>query len=108
MELALAFIGLPVFTYLALAAVPRGRPALIAILGAAAIAAVVWVTQGMGSGDSFLIALIGFVFSAIALAGIVQLIRAQLRPGMPRWVYPALVATALVVAGIPMLTVLGL
>lgn len=107
MELALAFIGLPVVSYLALASLPHGRPALIGIAIAALVIAVLWVVLGIGSSDSYMVALIGFLFSAATLAAIVQVIRHILGVGRPVWVYPTIVIAALLAAGIPMLTVLG-
>lgn len=107
MELALVFIGLPILCYLALAALPRGRPAFIGIAIAALVIAVLWVTLGIGSNDSYMTALIGFLFSAASLAAIVQVIRHIMGVGRPAWVYPTLVVVALLAAGIPMMTVLG-
>lgn len=107
MELVLAFIGLPVLAYLALACLPRGRPALIGLASAALVIAVLWVTLGLGSSDSYMTALIGFLFSAATLAAIVQVIRQIIGVGRPAWVYPTIVIIALLAAGIPMMTVLG-
>lgn len=107
MELAFVFIGLPVIAFLALASLPRGRPAMIGIAIAAIVIAVLWVTLGLGSSDSYMIALIGFLFSAATLAAIVQVIRHLLGPQRPRWVYPLVVVAALLAAGIPMVRVLG-
>lgn len=107
MELALIFIGLPVMAYLALAWLPRGRPALIGIAIAALVIAVLWVTMGIGSSESYLIALIGFLFSAATLPAVVQVIRQIIGVGRPRWVYPTIVITALLAAGSPMMNVLG-
>jgi hypothetical protein len=106
MELALAFIGIPVVTYLVLACLPSGRPALLGCFAALALAAVLWISN-MGSNDSYLMALIVLVVSAIALAGIVQVLRVAIGPGRPRWVYPLVVASALLIAGIPTLNILG-
>lgn len=106
MELALAFIGIPVTTYLILACLPHGRPALIGCLVAMALAALLWVSQ-MGSDDSYLVALIALVISAIALAGLVQILRLVIGLGRPQWVYPVIVVLAMLVAGIPTLNVLG-
>lgn len=107
MELALVFIGLPIASYLGLASLPRGRPAMVGIAIAALIIGVLWVTLGVGSNDSYMIALIGFLFSAATLAAIVQVIRHLLRPQRPRWIYPLVVVGALLTAGIPMIKVLG-
>jgi hypothetical protein len=107
MELALVFIGLPVVGYLGLASLPRGWPALIGIVAAALVIAVLWATFGIGSDDSYLTALIGFLFSAAALAAIVQVIRQMIGEGRPRWVYPSVVGTALLATGIPLLNILG-
>jgi len=107
MELALVFIGLPVAAYLGLASLPRGRPALIGIVVAALAIGGLWVTLGIGSTDSYMIALIGFLFSAASLAAIVQVIRHIIGAGKPRWVYPGVVVAALLAAGIPMLMTLG-
>lgn len=108
MELALVFIGLPVVTYLALASLPRGRPALIGIAIAALVIAVLWITLGIGSSDSYMVALIGFLFSAAILAAIVQVIRHIIGVGRAAWVYPTVVIVALLAAGIPMINVLGI
>jgi hypothetical protein len=106
MELALAFIGVPVVAYLVLACLPRGKPALIGCLVALALAVVVWLSQ-MGSNDSYMVALIVLVISAISLAGLVQVLRVVIGEGRPKWVYPLVVTLALLCAGIPTLTVLG-
>lgn len=106
MELALVFIGLPVISYLGLASLPRGRPALIGIAVAALVIAVVWVMLTAGGGDSFMIALMRFLFSATSLAALVQVLRHVIGPDRPRWVYPTLVVIALFAAGIPMLSLL--
>ena len=106
MELALAFIGLPVATYLILAALSPGRTAWIGIIVALMIAAGAWVMQ-MSNGDSYTVALIMLIISAIALAGLVQLIRRALGPDRPRWAYPLTVLLALLVAGIPAMNILG-
>lgn len=106
MELALAFIGAPLVTYLVLASLPGGKPALIGVLVALALVAVLWVTQMTGD-DSYMPALITLVFSAIVLAGLVQAFRVVLGPDRPRWLYPLIVLLALLGAGIPTLNVLG-
>ena len=106
MELALAFIGIPVATYLVLVCLPHGRPALIGCLVAMALAALFWVSQ-MGSDDSYLVALIALVISAIALGGLVQILRLVIGLGRPQWVYPVIVVLAMLAAGIPTLNVLG-
>lgn len=106
MTLALAFIGVPTATYLVLAFLPQGRPALIGIVIAAAIAVGLWVMQ-MSSAGSFMVALIMLTISAIALAGLVQVLRVALGPARPGWVYPLIVALALLAAGIPALNGLG-
>ena len=106
MELALAFIGIPVLTYLVLAFLPRGRPALVGCFAALALAALLWVTQ-MGSADSHMVAIIVLGISAVALAGFVQVLRVAIGTGRPRWVYPLIVVLALLGAGVPMLNVLG-
>ena len=72
MELAAILIGVPVATYLSLAALPRGKPAFIGIVVAAIIAALFYVQQ-LESGDSYFVAAVLLVFSAIALATLVQL-----------------------------------
>ena len=106
MELALAFIGAPLVSYLVLASLPRGRPALIGIVVALALVAVLWVTQ-MAGDDSYMMALITLVFSAIALAGLVQALRVVLGHGRPRWLYPLIVVPSLLGAGIPTSNVPG-
>lgn len=105
MELALAFIGLPVAIYLALASLRRGRFAMVGILGAAAINGMIFAVKS-GASDGYSTALSMLVFSAIALAGLVQVLRAMIGVGRPPWVYPLIVVLALVAAGIPMLKVL--
>lgn len=106
MELALAFIGVPIVTYLVLACLPRGRSALIGCLIAMALAALVWVSQ-IGSEDSYLVALIALVISAIALAGLAQILRMANGLGRPPWVYPVIVVVAMLTAGIPALNIMG-
>ena len=106
MELALAFIGAPLVTYLVLASLPGGKPALIGVLVVLALVAVLWVTQKTGN-DAYMMALITLVFSAVALAGLVQTLRVVLGLGRPRWLYPLIVVLALLGAGIPALNVLG-
>ena len=106
MELALAFIGVPVVTYLVLASLPRGRPALIGCLVALALAMVLWVSQ-IGSRDNYMMALIVLVISAVSLAGLVQVFRVAIGAGRPRWAYPLVVMLAFLCAGIPALNVLG-
>ena len=107
MQLAFVFIGLPVTAHRALASLPRGRPALIGIAIAALVSAVLWLSLGIGSGDSHMVALIGFLFSATSLAAIVQVIRHIIGAGRQPWVYPSVVVVALLAAGISMLNVLG-
>lgn len=106
MNLALAFIAVPVAVFLALAALPRGRIAIYGSLGAAVLAAVLWVTQ-MAGNDSYRVALITLSFSAIALAGFVQVVRLALGEGRPSWAYPLVVGLALIGAGFPMIKILG-
>ena len=106
MELALAFIGAPLVTYLVLASLPGGKPALIGVLVALALVAVLWVTQMTGD-DRYMSALITLVFSAIALAGLVQALRVVLGHGRSRWVYPLIVVPSLLGAGIPTSNVPG-
>ena len=106
MEVAVTFIGLPVATYLALASLRRGRPAVIGVLGAAVITGLLFVTQAAAEGG-YSTAISMLVFSAIALAALVQVLRMMIGLGRPSWVYPVMVALALVVAGIPMLKILA-
>lgn len=106
MELAFAFIGLPIATYLALASLRQGRPAMIGILSAAVVAGLGFIMQS-GGNDGYTTAMIMLIFSAIALAALVQVLRRAIGKGRPAWVYPALVVLALVGAGVPMLLSLG-
>jgi 4-amino-4-deoxy-L-arabinose transferase-like glycosyltransferase len=106
MNLALTFIGVPVVIYLILAALPRGRAALIGIGVAALIAALVWVRQSAND-DSLTVATATLAFAAIALAGLVQILRSAIGVGRPRWVYPLIVLLGLVGAGLPLINVLG-
>ena len=111
MALALVFVGLPVATYPALVCLPRDRVAGIGIAVAAALCAGLWVYSSLGDagaiGDGFIPALFMPLFSATALAAIVQLIRHIMGAGKPAWVYPALIAVAFLAAGIPMMNSLG-
>ena len=107
MQLAFVFIGPPVTAHRALASAPRGRPALIGIAIAALVSAVLWRSLGIGSSDSYMVALIGFLFSATSLAAIVQVIRHIIGAGRQPWVYLSIVIVALLAAGISMLNVLG-
>ena len=106
MNLALAFIGVPVATYLVMASLPRGRPALIGCVAGVAIAALLWASQ-MGSDEKHIVASIALAISAIALAGFVQVLRLAIGTGRPGWVYPLIVLVALLGAGSPMLFVVG-
>ena len=106
MELALAFIGLPFATYLILVSLRRGRPAVLGIFGATVVTGLFFVTQ-TGAEDGFSTALAMLVFSAIALAALVQVLRLMIGPARPRWVYPAIVILGFLGAGIPMIKMLG-
>ena len=111
MALALVFVGLPVATYPALVCLLRGRVAGIGIAVAAVLCTGLWVYVSMGDssaiGDGFIPALFMLLFSATALAAIVQLIRHIMGAGKPAWVYPALIALAFLAARIPMMYSLG-
>lgn len=106
MELALAFIGVPAATFLGLAAISRGRPALIGCVVALLLTAILFVA-GDGSADSYWLALVMLIGSAIVLAAVVQVLRMMIGPDRPGWVYPLIVGLALMVAGVPMLSILG-
>lgn len=106
MKFAIAFLGAPILAYLVLASLPRGRPALIGILAASALATVLWVTQ-LANENTYPVAIITLTFSAIALAGFVQILRSAVGDGRPRWVYAFIVVLALVVAGLAMLYEFG-
>ena len=101
MNVALALFGIPFLTYLALVVLPRGRITFIGFGLATLIAALVWVRQ-IASVDSVTVAITTLVFSAIALAGLVQILRSALGPGRPKWVYPLIVVLGLLGAGLPL------
>jgi hypothetical protein len=105
MKLAFVLIGVPIATYLVLALLPRGKVAFVGIVGAAITAALCYVQQ-LESGESFFVATILLVFSAISLATLVQLLRLVLGEGRPKWVYPLIVFLALLAIGIPMIKLL--
>ena len=107
MKLALAFIGLPAATYLALASLRQGRLAMMGIFGMAVITGLSVVLR-TGAENGYSTARGMLVFSAIALAALVQVLRLMIGPGRPRWVYPAIVALAFLGAGFPMIELLGL
>lgn len=103
----LSFAVIPMVVFVGLAALPRGRPALIGIVGAAALAILVTVamllfdTTGMGAAIAMLSG------SAVALAGVAQALRQALGPGRPAWLYPLIVLSALLLSGLPLLQSLG-
>lgn len=105
MQLAFAFIGLPIATYLVLATLSRGRPAIIGIIGAAALTGVLFLSQ-MWATNGYTTALCMLVFSSIALAALVQVVRLAIGEGRSRWLYPVIVVLALLGAGLPMLYIL--
>lgn len=90
MELASAFIVMPVAIFVGLASLPRGRPAAAGCLVAVVVAAGIWATQ-MGRGAKMLFALALMSDSAIALASIVQVVRVAFGPDRHGWMYPGIV-----------------
>lgn len=106
MKLALAFIGLPAATHLALASLRQGRLAMMGIFGMAVITGLSVVLR-TGAENGYSTALGMLVFSAIALAALVQVLRLMIGPGRPRWINPVTVVLAFLGAGIPMIKMLG-
>lgn len=70
--------GLPLVLYLALAVVPRGRPAALALAGGAGLVAWVWWAAG---DDPWQQVLGGFLGGAVVLAGLAQGLRLVLPRG---------------------------
>ncbi|EEW25203.1 hypothetical protein [Rhodobacter ferrooxidans] len=102
------YFGLPICSYLALCALPKGRVAAIGVSLAAVVAAGFWLA-GVGVevvGDR--LALIKVMFAAIALAALLQWLRTQLGAKPPRWIYPALVVLAMAEGGSPAVHMLGM
>lgn len=106
MVLPFAFLLGPLAIYLVLAALPRGRVALIGI-GVAAVVAIACAVVGTLFDGAGVFAAFGFfAASAVTLAAMVQLLRRGLGPDRPYWVYPALVVFGLVAGGWPLLQIL--
>lgn len=102
MDLAFAVIGRPVAGYVARASLPRSKMALSAL-----VIGVLWVARGLESANKFLVALIGFLFSAATLAAIGQVTRHIIGVFRPRLVFSTVFIAALLAASIPTLHVLG-
>ncbi len=101
------FAAVPLAVFLVLVALPRGRPALIGIGGAALVAIVGTALMVTLDGTGFGAALGMLAGSAIALAAIAQALRQALGPGRPRWVYPVIVLVALIAGSWPLVQSLG-
>ncbi len=108
MPIVILFVAVPLVVYLSLAALPRGKPAVVGIIAAIIAAGFAWVT-GEAQGDASLLrALTLLAVSAIALAAIIQGFRSVLGEGRPRWVYPALVLAGVLALAVPLLNLLGM
>jgi drug/metabolite transporter (DMT)-like permease len=85
-------LAYPVAVYVSLCVLPRERAALGAALAAAALG-LVWVMNDpatdRGNAVRFLV-LLGA--APVALAALAQALRGVIRPGSPRWMWPALAA----------------
>ena len=107
---AVIFLGMPLGVYLALVTLPRGRRAALGVAMVAIGCAIAWLlptgadpaTAGLST------ALLSLIGGAAVLAGVVQGLRAALiPPGSARWIYPVLAVVAALVAGLPVLKLLG-
>jgi hypothetical protein len=101
------FAVLPVVLYLALAALPRGRPAFLGLAVAGTLAVLgagVLVAVDLG-GTGLAMAILSF--AAVILAALVQAVRRALSPGRPVWLYPGIVMAALVAGTLPVILNLG-
>lgn len=107
MDLAFAVIGRPVAGFVAHASLPPSKMTLSGIVISALVIGMLWVARGLGSAHNFLVALIGFLFSAATLATIGQVTRHIIGVVKPRLVYSTVFIAALLAASIPTLHVLG-
>jgi hypothetical protein len=106
---ALWVLGLvPLVVFLALVALPRGRPALTGLAGAVGLA--VAFTLAMMAMDAAAIGIaLGILSgSAVALAAVAQALRHALGAGRPAWIYPLIIAATLIAGGVPVIQTLGL
>ena len=101
------FAVLPVVLYLALAALPRGRPATtgLAAAGACAVLGVVVLAALDLGGTGLAVAILSV--AAITLAALVQAVRRVIGPARPIWLYPGIVIAALVAGTLPVILNLG-
>ena len=103
----ITFAALPVAMYLALAALPRGRPAMLGLVAAgllAVLAAVILAALGL---DGAGLATSVLSIAATALAALVQALRRALGPGRPAWLYPLIVIAAPLAGIVPVILNLG-
>jgi hypothetical protein len=101
------FAVLPVALYLALAALPSGRPALLGLAAAgilAVLGAVVFAMVDLG-GTGLALAMLSF--AATVLAALVQAVRRALYPRRPIWLYPGIVIAALGAGTLPVILNMG-
>jgi hypothetical protein len=101
------FAVLPVVLYLALAALPRGRPAMLGLAVAGTLAVLGTVVFAAVDLGGFGLALAILSFAAVALAALVQAVRRVLAPGRAVWLYPGIVIAALVAGTLPVILNLG-
>jgi hypothetical protein len=115
MILALIYLVAPVVVYVTLAALPRGRSAVVGLAFAAFVLALAWVTQllslpplftGDGHTDAYMSAALTIWTGAVFAAGLAQGLRMALRPGA-RLAYLLLSAAVFVFAAVPALWLLG-
>ena len=102
----MVFFLVPLVVFLALAAVPRGRAALIAIAATAAVTVVASTLLLRADASGFGAALALLSASAAALAGVAQALRHLVGTGRAPWVYPAMVLGTLVAGVVPALLIL--
>jgi hypothetical protein len=101
------FLAVPLVVYLALAALPAGRPALWGI-ALAVVLAILAAMLGMSESNSGMLAVLGlFSGSAIAMAAMVQILRRGLGEGRAVWTYPALVLAGMVAGGAVVFQMMG-
>ncbi len=99
---------LPVALYVALAALPRGRPAMLGLVAAgllAVLAAVSLAALGLGGAG---LATAVLSVAATALAALMQALRRALGAGRAAWLYPVIVIAAPFAGSLPVILNLGI
>ena len=103
----LALFVFPVALYLALAALPSGRPALVGLVASGVLAVLAAVGLAAVDRSGLGLAMAVLSIAASALAALVQSVRRVLGPGRAAWLYPMVVVAVLVAGGLPVILNLG-